>query len=72
MLLDPTSGGGGEEGPFCTSCSAPITKDQRSVRINFNNDPQGHRGFSGLYHEQCGKPFASLARVLNLNWFGRF
>lgn len=71
MLFDPTSSGGGPDGPFCASCNAPITGEQRSIRIDFNSDPRGHRGLSGLYHEQCGKPFASLAHVLNMNWFGR-
>jgi hypothetical protein len=66
------SGGSGPEGPWCTSCREPITTGQRSVRIDFDNDPQGHRGLSGLYHERCGKPFASLARVINMKWFGRF
>jgi hypothetical protein len=66
------SGGSGPNGPWCNACRAPITKDQRSVRIDFNHDPQGHRGLSGLYHEHCSKPFASLAKVINLNWFGRF
>lgn len=69
----PSGGsGGGPEGPYCTSCREPIVEGQRGVRIDFNNDPQGHRGLSGLYHEQCSKPFAALARVANLNWFGRF
>jgi len=72
LAFDPMpSGGSGPEGPFCTSCREPITRGQRSVRIDFNTDPQGHRGLSGPYHEHCGKPFTSLARVINLNWFGR-
>ena len=66
------SGGGGPEEPWCASCRAPITPRQRSVRIQFNNDPHGHKGLSGLYHEQCSKPFESLARVVNMNWFGKF
>lgn len=66
------AGGSGPHGPFCTSCKAPIAENERSVRINFDNDPQGHRGLSGLYHERCGRPFQSLAHVVNMNWFGRF
>jgi hypothetical protein len=66
------SGGSGPEGPFCTSCRAPIVEGQRSVRVDFKTDPQGHRGLSGVYHEQCSKPFASIARVVNMDWFGRF
>jgi hypothetical protein len=67
----PASGSGGNE-PWCVSCHAPITNDQRSVRVRFDSDPHGHRGLTGEYHEDCSKPFASLARVINLNWFGRF
>jgi hypothetical protein len=66
------SGGSGPHGPFCTSCHAPIVVGERSIRVDFKTDPQGHKGLSGLYHEQCGKPFASLARVINMDWFGRF
>jgi hypothetical protein len=73
MAFDPMpSAGSGPHGPFCTSCREPIAAEQRSVRIHFDTDPHGHRGLSGLYHEHCSKPFASLARVINLNWFGRF
>jgi hypothetical protein len=69
----PSGGsGGGPERPHCTSCGAPIAEGQRSIRVNFNHDPKGHRGLSGLYHEQCSKPFAAFARVMNLNWIGRF
>jgi hypothetical protein len=66
------SGGSGPYGPVCTSCREPITTGQRSVRINFENDPHGHRGLTGLYHEHCSKAFQALARVINLNWSGRF
>jgi hypothetical protein len=66
------AGGSGPNEPLCTSCRAPITGRERRVRIDFTHDPHGHRGLSGLYHEACGKPFQSLARVANLNWFGRF
>jgi hypothetical protein len=66
------NGGSGPSEPCCTSCREPITSQERSMRINFENDPHGHRGLTGLYHEHCGKPFQSLARVVNLNWSGRF
>ena len=68
----PSGGSGGPDGPFCNGCRAPITGTQRGVRVDFNTDPQGHKGLSGLYHEQCSKPFASLAHVINMNWMGRF
>jgi hypothetical protein len=39
------------------------------MTVHFNDDAHG---FNGLYHEPCGRPFASIARVLNLNpWGGR-
>jgi hypothetical protein len=68
----PGNGGGGPHEPWCTSCRGPITAGQRSVRIDFANDPNGHRGLSGLYHEECSKPFQALARVVNLTSFSRF
>ena len=66
------AGGSGPHGPFCTSCQGLISDDERKVRIHFNNDPHGHRGLSGLYHDACSKPFASLAHVINMTSFGRF
>jgi hypothetical protein len=73
LAFDPMpSGGSGPHGPWCASCRAPITTDQRSVEIRFITDPHGHRGMTGLYHVECSKPFQSLAHVVNLNWFGRF
>jgi hypothetical protein len=60
------AGGGGPNEPWCTSCKAPITEGQRSVRITFAHDPQGHRGLTGLYHEPCSKVFASLAHAINV------
>jgi hypothetical protein len=63
---------GGSNDPSCTSCNGPITSDQRSVRLSFPNDPNGYRGFTGLYHEHCGKPFAQFARVLNMLSFRGF
>jgi hypothetical protein len=64
--------GGGSNDPSCTSCNGPITADQPSVRIDFANDPHGHRGLSGLYHEECGKPLRALANAFNMTWFSRF
>jgi hypothetical protein len=42
------------------------------MRVDFSNDPHGHKGLSGLYHEACGKRFASLARAINMLSFRRF
>ena len=68
----PAGGGGGPNEPWCTSCKAPITDGQRSVRITFHHDPHGHRGLTGLYHEQCSRPFKSLAHALNVLSFRPF
>lgn len=66
------SGGSGPHGPFCTSCNAPIVEGERSIQIAFAHDPHGHRGLTGLYHERCSKPFASLARAINMLSFRPF
>jgi hypothetical protein len=72
VAFDPMpSGGSGPHGPWCMSCRRPITTEQRSVRIHFRIDPHGHRGFSGPYPVQCSKPFESLARVINMDWYGK-
>lgn len=72
MPLDAMPGGDEPRGPWCTSCNMLIGANERSVRVHFNNDPHGFRGFTGEYHEACSKPFASMARVINLDWFGKF
>ena len=72
MPLDGAFRGEEPRGPWCTSCKAPITSDQRRVRVSFDNDPHGFQGLTGDYHEACSRPFASMARVGNMNWFGRF
>jgi hypothetical protein len=69
--FDPRWSGGSND-PTCTSCKGPITAQQRSVRIDFANDPHGYRGFSGLYHEECSKPFQSLAHAMKVLSFRSF
>lgn len=73
MYLDEKlPGSGGWEGPWCRSCKQPIAEGQHLVRLYFETDPNGARDMSGPYHASCGKPFASLARALNmLSRFGR-
>jgi hypothetical protein len=71
MAFDRMSGGD-PHGPMCTSCHRPIQNDQRSVHIHFDNDPRGLEGYTGTYHAECGKVFQSLARVMNMNVWGRF
>jgi hypothetical protein len=63
---------GGSNDPTCTSCRGPITSQQRSVRIDFANDPHGYRGLSGPYHEECSKPFQSLAHAMKVLSFRSF
>jgi len=58
-------------GPLCQACKQPILKSERMVRVDFQNDPSGSKGLSGNYHLICSKPYASLARVINLNAWGR-
>ena len=68
MAFD-ASPGGDPRGPWCKACKHPIAQDEPSMTVHFNED---EHGFSGLYHVPCGKPFASIARILNLNpWGGR-
>lgn len=71
MPLDGTFHGDEPHGPSCASCKAPITASQRSVRVHFDTDPHGFRGLTGQYHEACSKPYASMARAINLMSFRR-
>lgn len=72
MPLDGSTYEGGAFGtPWCRACKQPILKIQRATRVDFQTDPGGERGLSGDYHVACSKPFASLARVVNMNpWSG--
>lgn len=72
MPLDGMFGGDEPRGPWCASCKAAITTGQRSVRVEFASDPHGFRGLTGVYHEACSRPFASLAHVINLTKFSKF
>jgi hypothetical protein len=70
-LEDASFTGGGPNEKWCPACKQPILQNQRAMRVDFRNDPHGHRGLSGDYHLECSKPFASLAHVINLNpWAG--
>jgi hypothetical protein len=66
-------GGGGEppDGPWCKACGTLIYEGEPSVRVHFENYSEETRDFAGLYHRVCSKPYAALARVLNMNpWSG--
>ena len=68
MAFDATPGGD-PRGPWCKACRRPITENQPSKAVHFNDDTNG---FNGLYHEPCSRPFLSMARILNINpWGGR-
>jgi hypothetical protein len=57
---------------WCLACKQPILTQQRATRVEFQSDPEGLNGLTGEYHVERSKPFASLARVINLNpWGGR-
>lgn len=71
MDFDPRWGDGSND-PWCQHCKQPITSEQKSVRVDFANDPHGFDGLSGLYHAACGKPFASIARAMNMLSSRRF
>ena len=58
---------GGYDGRWCRACKQPILKQDRATRVEFQTDPHGTDGLTGDYHAECGKPFASLAHVLNLS-----
>ncbi|HEX4859756.1 MAG TPA: hypothetical protein VFV07_00875 [Rhizomicrobium sp.] len=71
MYLDETGAfGGGWSGPCCLSCKLPILDGERSARVEFRSDPLGAKGLTGEYHLACSKPFASLARVLDMDGRG--
>jgi hypothetical protein len=59
--------------PWCRACRELIGPSEPVTRVDFQTDPDGAKGLTGLYHQQCGKRFASLARALNMmNPWGRF
>jgi hypothetical protein len=54
------------------ACCQPIRQGQPATRVEFQTDPDGAQGLSGMYHLQCSKVFQSLARVVNMNPWGGF
>ena len=65
--------GGGPSGPWCKRCVLPIGEDEATKHIQFAHDPEGKlRELNGLYHARCAEPYASLARILNINLWTRF
>jgi hypothetical protein len=71
-LDEPYFSGGGHFGPTCRSCKEPILKGHHGTRVEFASDPSGMKGLTGDYHITCAKPFASMAKAINmLSRFGR-
>jgi hypothetical protein len=70
MALDALPGG--EPGfRWCRACRQEIRHGEPATHVHFQTDPQGTQGLTGAYHQQCSRPFASLARVVNMNpWRG--
>jgi hypothetical protein len=70
MAYDATFGGNAGRG-WCLACRRPLDGDRLVARIDFQSDPDGRQGLSGLYHKACARPFASMARIINMNpWAG--
>jgi hypothetical protein len=67
-----TLGGGPRRYFSCMACKQPILDGQRATQVEFCTDPDGSAGLSGLYHAPCSRPYQSLARVVNMNPWGRF
>jgi hypothetical protein len=70
MALDASPWGGDPHVPVCRSCGLFIAGRAEAVRVAFDNDPDGTRGYTGTYHPACSRPFAAMARVLNMKPFG--
>ena len=71
MYLDEFAKGGGWNNPSCCACRQPIFEGDRTMRVQFDSDPSGAKGLTGEYHAACGRPFASLAHVANMNFWSR-
>lgn len=52
-------------GACCKSCQMPIFPDQEIEHVHF---PEGAEvdDMSGTYHAECAKPYASIARAMNM------
>ncbi len=71
MAFDATHGGE-PHGRMCRSCRHPIAPGEASETISFDNDPDRKlNDLNGLYHARCARPFLSLARIINMDAWGR-
>ena len=58
--------------PLCRGCRQLIAPGEPTTHVDFRTDPDGAQGLTGLYHRPCGKRFASLARAVGIDLWGRF
>jgi hypothetical protein len=49
--------GGDPRGPTCPKCRRPVREGEPSTRMHFQDDPEGVRGLSGLWHGECARPY---------------
>lgn len=49
--------GGDPRGPWCPKCKQPVRKDDPSTQMHFKEDPDGSKGWSGLWHGECARPY---------------
>jgi hypothetical protein len=49
--------GGDPRGPWCPKCKLPVTKGRPATRMVFREDPDGRKGFTGLWHGECARPY---------------
>jgi hypothetical protein len=71
MPLDAAPPGQPGGGASCKACRQPIWPGEPTTHVEFQNDPSGALGLTGIYHRPCGKRFLSLARVINMNPWSR-
>jgi hypothetical protein len=72
MFFDtgPLGPGWGESPqPTCKSCQQPILAHHRTENVQFPASADS-AAMSGAYHVECARPFASIARALDM--LGRF
>jgi hypothetical protein len=68
MAYEASAFGRGWDGRWCKACQAPIRTGEPVTHVHFDSEPD----LSGPYHEPCGRPYQSMARIMNGTiWGGR-
>jgi hypothetical protein len=66
--------GSDPRGPWCPKCGQPVTPDQPSTEMHFQEDPDGSRGLTGKWHGECARPYwdkiTPLLKRLGGGWAG--